>query len=167
MFLVEKSVKRSDSQLASFLDHLDELRRRLITCLIVFVLAIFVVYPFIDRMIYYFVKPIGYLVFSAPSEAFMGRMILNLWAAFFVSLPVTLFQIWRFIEGGLKDSEKKWVAICIPISIGLFFLGALFAYAIVVPLTLKFFMGFSSEAFVWVGADQFGSTCRFALSTEV
>ena len=129
----------------SFFDHLDELRVRLIRALIAFVIVSCVFYSYIDPLFHWIVRPVGQLVFTSPSEAFVARVLLALWGGFFFSLPVTLFEIWQFVASGLKEKERKYILVFGPCSLVLFLLGGIFAYIVAVPMALKFLLSFSSD----------------------
>lgn len=84
------------------------------------------------------------LVFMAPQEAFFAYLKLAFFVGIFLSLPVTLYQAWKFISSGLFVSERQLALIYLPFSLILFLTGALFCYFIVFPIGMKFFLGFSS-----------------------
>ena len=150
---MERKANQSETTAAnrasmSFWDHLEELRGRLIKALLAFVVASFIFYSFIDHILATLVKPIGHLVFTSPSDAFMARVTLALWGGFFLALPVIFYQLWQFVAAGLKEREKRYVIIFAPVSIILFLIGAIFAYFVAVPMAMQFLMSFSSELMV-------------------
>ena len=132
----------------SIFDHLEELRVRLIRSLLVYIFACCVAYIFSNLVLNFLIAPVGKLYFTSPADAFLAKMILVLFGGFFLGLPFFLVEIWQFVSLGLKDNEKKFVAIFLPLSIAAFFLGALFAYTIIVPMTFRFFMSFTSDNLV-------------------
>ena len=129
----------------SFFGHLDELRSRIITCLIVFVVMTGISYCFSDRLLAAIVQPIGYLIFTAPSDAFVARMTITFLSGFLLSCPVIIYQIWQFVGAGLKDSERKYVALFGPLSLIFFIAGGLFAYFVMIPFSLRFLLNFSTD----------------------
>lgn len=132
----------------SFLDHLEELRARLIKCLGAIALAAMVVYPFIDTILKFVSRPVGKLVFTYPSDAFVARLQLTFLGGIFLSFPVVVYQIWRFVGIALTEEERKWAVLFGPVSLILFFLGGLFAYFVVAPFSLQFLLNFSSDVMV-------------------
>ena len=93
-------------------------------------------------------KPIGSLYYTSPAGAFLARMSLTLWGGLFLSSPVLLYLLWRFIQPGLFAQEQKAILIGIPISIALFICGSMFAFFVALPISLKFFSAFSSTTII-------------------
>jgi len=69
----------------SFFEHVDELRGRLIKCIVAVIIASWFVYLFIDQTMAFLIKPIKSVVFTAPGDAFLARITLTLFGAFFVA----------------------------------------------------------------------------------
>jgi len=111
----------------SFLDHVGELQTRLIKSIAAIFVASCLFYIFIDDILAVLVKPVGQLVFIAPGEAFVARIILTLYGGFFLALPVVLYQVWQFVAIGLKEYEVRYIKFFAPCSFFLFILGGLFA----------------------------------------
>ncbi len=132
----------------SFWEHLEELRGRLIKSFIVFILVCFGVYGFSDRILEFLIEPVGHLVFTAPGEAFGTYMTITLWGGFLVSFPFFLYQFWAFVRQALTDSEKKYVYFFGPISFIFFIVGIVFGYFVIIPISLKFLLSFSSATLV-------------------
>jgi len=132
----------------SFFDHVEELQNRLIKSIIAIVIASSLFYSVIDEVFMALVKPVGQLVFVAPGEAFVARIILTLFGGFFLSLPVVLYQSWQFVATGLNDYEARYVKFFAPCSFFLFVIGGLFAYLIAIPISIRFLLSFSSEFIV-------------------
>lgn len=140
-----KNEVQEASPVKTFFDHLDELRIRLLRSAGVFMVALFVFYAFSDRILRWVIAPVGKLYFTAPSDAFMAQMILTVFGGLFLSLPYILFETWQFVGLALKEEEKKTIFYFLPLSIGLFVLGVVFAYFAIIPLMYQFFLSFSSE----------------------
>ena len=85
----------------SVFDHIEELQHRLIKSIIAVIVASCFFYLFIDEVFAVLVKPVGKLVFTAPGESFVARVMLTLFGGFFLSLPFVLYQVWKFIAIGL------------------------------------------------------------------
>ena len=134
----------ADKQLA-LVEHLAELRRRLIICFISIFLGTFLCYLKIKKILDLLVRPIGKLVFIAPQEAFVAYLKLSLIGGVFLALPVILYQIWRFVSLGLKQNEKKYLLLYGPFSFLFFLGGASFAYFLILPLGIKFLLGFATN----------------------
>jgi sec-independent protein translocase protein TatC len=129
-----------------FLDHLEELRSGLI-CVIAVWLGVSIVLWFFSKPLIDFLLagiPVESLYFHAPAEAFMIRMKLSFIAGFLVSFPYILFRVWAFVSPGLFSSEKKAIFPFVFPSTLLFYFGVLFAYWIMIPVVLDFFMKFGT-----------------------
>lgn len=136
------------SKSATFFEHLDELRGYAVKSIAAVVLASCVTYFFTDPILAFLVKPAGKLFFLSPADAFLAHLGLALWLGFFLALPFVIYQVWLFFSSGLKENEQRYVLIFTPLSILTFFIGGCFAYFIMVPIALKFLLGFSSEYMV-------------------
>jgi sec-independent protein translocase protein TatC len=132
----------------SFWDHADELRSRLIKIIIFFIFLSFSSYFFTDNILSALVNPAGKLIFTSVTDAFEIRVSLAMWVGFFLSLPVIFYHLGQFIALGLKKHERKYVLLFSIISVGLFVAGGLFAYFVLIPFGVKFFLSFSSEYLV-------------------
>ena len=136
----------------SFLEHLDELRKRIIRALIAvvigFLIAIFFVYDifdFIYRPMQALLPPGQKLIFTEPTEAFTLHIKLALMAGLLLASPFVFTQVWLFVAPGLYAHEKKWAIPFVVMSSFFFVLGAAFSHYIVFPLTWKFFAGFTND----------------------
>ncbi|HLF17600.1 MAG TPA: twin-arginine translocase subunit TatC [Candidatus Omnitrophota bacterium] len=132
----------------SFFDHLDELRERLIKAVTAFVLASCLAYQYKDHILAFIIKPVGKLMFTSPADAFVIQLGLSFLGGFLLSLPVTVYQLWRFVAAGLKEEERRFVSVFAPVSFVLFVLGVAFAYYVFVPFSLSFLLSFSSDTLV-------------------
>jgi len=124
------------------------LRSRIIKSAGAFVLAFCLSYNFIGKLIPKIIAPAGHLVFTAPADAFSAYMTVGALMALVIASPYICYQIWAFVGGALKPSEKKFVVIFAPLSLFFFLLGGAFAYFLAVPRAYKFLMSFSSEYLV-------------------
>jgi len=138
-----KTIKDPDK--LSFFDHADELRNRLIKSLAAVLICSCLTYIFIDYILALIIEPVDFLVFTAPSDAFIARITLTLWLGFFISLPYVFFQIWKFIGVGLRPQERRYISFFAPYSVVFFMVGALFAYTIAIPITIEFLLGYGNE----------------------
>mgnify|MGYP006394767745 CR=1 FL=1 len=142
-----------DSQ-APLLDHLVELRARLVRAFLAFGVAFGICFYFADDIFGFLVRPLtaafpageGKLIYTKLYEAFFVEVKIAVFAAFFFSFPVIANQIWAFIAPGLYAKEKKAFLpflIATPI---LFTMGAALAYYVVMPTAFHFFLGFQGSA---------------------
>ncbi|MCE9507091.1 MAG: twin-arginine translocase subunit TatC [Alphaproteobacteria bacterium] len=134
------------------LDHLLELRRRLIYALLSFTLASLLCYQFARDIYAFLVRPLAEvlhgenrrLIYTGLTEAFFTYMKLALFAGGFLSFPVIAAQIWMFVAPGLYKNEKKAFLPFLAATPVLFLMGAAFVYYFVIPVAWKFFAGFES-----------------------
>ena len=86
------------------------------------------------------------LIFTALQETFVSYLKVSFFAAFFVSSPLILIQIWKFVAPGLYDNEKKALMPYLIATPLLFFLGGLLVYYLIMPLAIKFFLSFETSS---------------------
>tara|TARA_B110001452_G_scaffold110850_1_gene91934 strand:+ start:3514 stop:4281 length:768 start_codon:yes stop_codon:yes gene_type:complete len=138
-----------------FISHLTELRKRLINCFI-FLFIFFIGCYFFSEQIYGFlVEPFSAavkndgtdrrLIFTALQETFLTYLKVSFFAAFFVTFPYILVQIWKFIAPGLYKHEKIAIIPYLVLTPILFFLGGMLVYYLIMPLAIKFFLSFESN----------------------
>lgn len=141
-------LKKTNPDTYTFFQHWDELRARLLWSTLAVLAATFLAYTFSDELMSILIRPIGSVVFKSPPDAFIARVNLSLVAGIIMALPIVLLQIWGFVAGGLKPTERKAVTVFAPLSILMFLAGVSFAYFAVIPVTIRFLMGFSSPQLV-------------------
>src|SRR5438128_1008101 len=129
----------------SFLDHLEELRKRIIHSLIAVGVALGVCWTFADALFRAVSRPIklagiSSLVVSTPTEGFNLELKLALMAAVFLASPFVLGQVWLFISPGLYRHERKYALPFIFSSSLLFVLGGMFGYFVAFPFALQFLL---------------------------
>jgi len=129
----------------TLVEHLEELRTGVIKSLIFIIIVSCGLYAFVDKILPNLTRPVGRLVFIAPQEAFISRIKIAFFGGLFLSAPFILFQVWRFVSSGLKPNEGKYVLIFGPLSVIFFLIGASFGYFIIVPIGIKFLLGFASD----------------------
>ncbi|MBI4396003.1 MAG: twin-arginine translocase subunit TatC [Elusimicrobia bacterium] len=125
--------------------HLEELRKRLLVCLVSVFLFSIAAYNFTGVLFHWLVKPVGSLVFLAPAEAFLTKVKLAVYSGFFLSIPIVLFEVWRFVVQGLTRQERKTLFWILPSSYFLFGMGVALALGGVVPAAVKFLLAYGSE----------------------
>jgi sec-independent protein translocase protein TatC len=126
----------------TFLEHLDELRKRILYSIVAIAVGFVVCWIFREQIYGFIQRPIKEvltkLVVTRPTEAFTIYMKVAFVGGIFIAVPVILIQIWMFIAPGLYRREKRFVFPFLLSSTTLFLLGAAFAYYIVLPPALKF-----------------------------
>lgn len=132
----------------SFIKHIEEMRSRIIKSVGAFILAFCLSYNLVGKLIPKIIAPAGHLIFTAPTEAFSAYMTVGALLALLISSPYIVYQIWAFIGGALRPTEKKFIYIFAPLSLLFFLSGASFAFFIAVPRAYHFMMSFSSDYFV-------------------
>ena len=143
-----------DDSKAPLLDHLIELRRRLVWSVLALFITFAVSFYFVDDIFAVLVHPLanafpageGKLVYTKLYEAFFVEVKLALFAGFFFAFPIIATQIWRFVAPGLYKNEKRAFLPFLAATPVLFLLGAALAYYFVMPTAFKFFLGFQGES---------------------
>jgi len=142
-----------DESQAPLLDHLIELRGRLLRCVAALGVAFVVCLNFADQIFAILVRPLaaafpagqGKLIYTKLYEAFFVELKVALFAAFFVSFPIIANQLWAFIAPGLYAKEKKAFLPFLIATPVLFAAGASLAYFIVMPTAFRWFLGFQGD----------------------
>jgi sec-independent protein translocase protein TatC len=135
-----------------FLSHLEELRKRLVTCAIGVGVGFGICYFFSERLFRILVAPLKAvmpegerLIFTNLPEMFLTYLKVAFIAAVLLAAPLIFYQMWMFVAPGLYRSEKKFVVPFVVSSTILFVGGSLFGYFVVFPFGFKFFMGFAND----------------------
>lgn len=135
------------------LDHLIELRNRLMWAIGAIMIAFLVCYQFKVRIYGFLVHPLAealkgetdpHLIYTGLTEAFFTYVKVSFWAGFFISFPIVAWQIWRFVAPGLYKTERKAFFPYIFATPVLFLLGASLAYFVVIPYAWRFFVSFQT-----------------------
>jgi sec-independent protein translocase protein TatC len=158
----DKEDKSEESGKMSFLEHLDELRKRLVH--IAFFIALgFCASAFFSKHIYNFlaeplvkVLPQGTkLVFMTPTAPFTTYMKVAFLGSVILTIPFTMFEVWKFIAPGLYRKEKKFVVPFLISSVFLFIGGAAFCYYQVLPNSYKFLINLGSSFTPMIAIDEY------------
>ena len=147
-------IKDLDETRAPLLDHLIELRTRVIRALLALTAGFFVCFYFADQILGLLVLPLkqafpdgeGQLIFTKLPEVFFVELKVALFAGFMVSFPVIANQLWAFIAPGLYAREKRAFLPFLIATPVLFTAGAALAYFVVMPTAFRFFLGYGGEA---------------------
>ena len=138
-----------------FLAHLEELRRRIILCILGIIIGFLLCWSFADRLFGLMQQPIiqtlrhhgigGGLVYLNPTEPFNLYLMVALVLGLFAASPFVFYQIWLFIAPGLYRTEKRYVLPFLISTVGLFLAGGLFGYKTVYPASLDFLIGYGER----------------------
>lgn len=135
-----------------FTDHLEELRKRLITCLIAVGVGFLVAYGLKERLFEILTRPLvsvmktgDKIIFTGLPEAFFTYLKVAFLTGIGLATPVILYQFWMFVAPGLYAKERKLLIPVVFLSSFFFLGGALFGYFIVFPVGFEFFMSFATE----------------------
>jgi len=136
----------------SFLEHLDEFRRRLINSLIAVGVGMGISFFFISRIFEFIMVPLqrmlppgGHLIATEPTEPFMLYLKIALLAGIVIASPAIMLQVWLFVAPGLYATEKKFAVPFILLTTIGFVLGAAFSHYIVFPLMWRYFASFQTD----------------------
>ncbi|MEP0191628.1 MAG: twin-arginine translocase subunit TatC [Erythrobacter sp.] len=147
-------IKDIDETKAPLLDHLIELRGRLMRSVLVLMVAFGVSLYFADPILAFLIQPLkdafpdgeGQLIFTKLPELFFVDLKVALFAGFMLSFPIIANQLWAFIAPGLYAKEKKAFLPFLIATPALFISGAALAYYVVMPTAFLFFLGYGGEA---------------------
>src|SRR6202050_3434853 len=139
----------------SFLEHLEELRRRIVYSIIAVVVGFFACWSYAEKIVGWMQQPImealkhngmpQTLVYLNPTDPFNLYIKVGALAALFVTCPFVLYQVWMFISPGLYRNEKRYVVPFMVSTIALFTSGGYFGYKIVYPRALEFLVHFGRQ----------------------
>lgn len=129
----------------NFIAHLIELRTRLLNSVMAISLVFVCLFPWASDLYSLLAHPLlaklpkgGQMIATDVTTPFFVPMKVALMAAFLISLPYILYQVWRFVAPGLYEHEKRWVFPLVSASLLLFFSGMAFAYFVVFPVVFGF-----------------------------
>jgi len=144
------------SKHGSFVDHLTELRSRLVKSFIYLFICFIISYFFAENIYAFLVEPYAEavrddetnrrLIFTALHETFITYLKVAFFTAIFVTSPIILTQLWKFIAPGLYKNEKRALLPYLIATPTLFLLGGMLVYYLVMPLAIKFFLSFETSA---------------------
>ena len=133
----------SNSKDMSFLDHLEELRWRLVRSLSAIIIGSIISFGNIDSILNILLeptkmtsRPINLQVLSVQGM-FLIKWFISLISGFIISLPYLIYQLWSFIAPGLFANEKKFVFPVVFFGFSSFIIGVLFGYLVIVPFSLE------------------------------
>ena len=141
--------KRSSEM--TFWEHVDELRFRIITTLIVFTVCAIFSYIYVDQVLFIIRQPIIDLInnnsnvkeaFKGVTDPFFLKIATSLYSGFFLSIPFTLYSFLRFIFPAIQRGRFLFLSMTLMFSIILFIIGVLLSYKILFPISIKFLVSF-------------------------
>ena len=141
---------------SSFVEHLTELRSRLVKSIIYLFIFFIICYFFAENIYGFLLAPYAEavkddevsrrMIFTALHETFITYLKVAFFAAMFVTSPIILTQIWKFVAPGLYKNEKKALLPYLIATPTLFLFGGMLVYYLIMPLAIKFFLSFETSA---------------------
>ncbi len=141
---------------SSFIEHLTELRSRLVNSIIYLFIFFLICYFFAENIYSFLVAPYAdavkndgldrRMIFTALHETFITYLKVAFFAAMFVSSPIILTQIWKFVAPGLYKNEKRALLPYLIATPTLFLFGGMLVYYLIMPLAIKFFLSFETSS---------------------
>jgi sec-independent protein translocase protein TatC len=135
----------------SFLEHLDELRKRIVRACLAIAGGVLVGFFFIDKIFKFLMAPArsalppgASLIYTQPGEAFNLYITVSLIAGVVIAAPFIMYQIWMFIAPGLYSNEKRWAIPFVVLTTLGFITGAAFNHYVAFPFIMMFFASFNS-----------------------
>ena len=148
-------INNENEKKSSFVEHLTELRSRLVRSIIYLFLFFIVCYFFAENIYNFLVEPYAEavknddvdrrMIFTALHETFITYLKVAFFAAMFISSPLILTQIWKFVAPGLYKNEKRALLPYLIATPTLFLLGGMLVYYLIMPLAIKFFLTFETS----------------------
>lgn len=150
--------------------HLKELRDRLLVSFVAIAVTSSIAYFYAEQIANYFMGPLflaypalGHLVYTHLTDAFIGYIKIAILVGLAASFPVCVYQIWMYVAPGLRKNEKSVALKVVFSGSTLFVAGVLFAFYVVLPKALSFFLHFASEELVPL--PRFGGYLTFVART--
>jgi sec-independent protein translocase protein TatC len=146
----------------SLMEHLDELRRRVIRSAVFLVLGMILAWVFRERLLMFLQLPLlkigKTLVFTHPMDALNLNLQVSLLAGAIAASPFILYQVWLFIAPGLYQKERRFVIPFMAATVGLFLTGAAFGYFFVLPGAIKILvLGFGKDFTSMITIEDYSS----------
>ena len=136
---------------ATLVEHLGELRARIFVCLVALVAAFTVTYVFHHRILTWLNRPLpddaGKPITLSPIEPFSTSIIVSLWAAFLLALPILLWQLWAFLAPAFQEHRQRSVIALVAFAPVLGAAGIAFGYYVVLPKAIHFLTNYDKEFF--------------------
>jgi sec-independent protein translocase protein TatC len=162
---VDEEAPDADLPKMSFLDHLEELRKRLIVAIIAVFVAFLACWNYADKIFGWIQAPLTKflppgdqkLAYTRLTEPFFLYMKVAFFAAIFVASPILMWQVWRFISPGLYKRERRYAAPFIIFATLFFIGGGYFGYRVILPGTCAFFVETGKQFKQMIKVDEYFS----------
>ncbi len=158
--------KEIDNSTAPLMDHLIELRGRLINSLVAFCIAMILAYAVADRIFNFLAAPLfrllvehgqkPELIYTGLQQGFFTQIRISVFGGFILAFPFIAYQLWRFVAPGLYRKEKRAFLPFLLASPILFLVGAAFAFYAVLPLAYNFFLKFQQNSSATIDGAKVG-----------
>ena len=139
----------SPEEKQTIIEHLEALRSSLIIAFVAIIIAAVCCFYYSEQILAIVTSPLRSLnenlVVTGVTEAFFVKLKLSFYSGFVIAFPVVAWALWRFLKPALYPSERKYVYIFVPLAVGLFSIGVLFAYFGVLRLILNFLIYIAGE----------------------
>jgi len=139
-------MRQVDDLKLPIIEHVAELRKRLIIIVSIVIAGTIGSYIYIETLIDLLLEPVRKLdfIYLTPPELFLSYLKISLVAGIIITSPIILWNIWVFIVPGLKKKEKRYLGLALFMGFFLFLLGGFFAYRVIIPITIDFFVKLST-----------------------
>ncbi len=133
----------------TLVEHLDELRGRLVVSLAAIALAFGFAYGFRHQILDALNRPLDGMIPTtlSPVEPFMTSFTVSLYAALAVALPIVVYQIWSFLAPAFEEGDQRFVSRLVLFATFLFLGGIMFSYFVVLPAATPFLLGFDAQQY--------------------
>jgi len=135
----------------SFIEHLEELRWRIIKILVGVIIGSGISFAYIDQILKIMLEPTMNTSSSITLQVltvqgmFLIKWFIAIVSGFILAMPIVVYQIWKFVTPGLKYNEKRYALPVVLFSCIFFIIGVSFAYMVLIPFSMEFFSGMSTE----------------------
>lgn len=130
----------------TYLEHLSELRKRIIISFLAVVVGAGTAYVFVEELVSYFLSTAGTLefVYLSPPELFLTYLKISLILGLMATAPVVLYQIWVFVRPALSGRERLYFLLSLIFGSIFFYVGVFFAFVVILPITIEFFLKYAT-----------------------
>jgi sec-independent protein translocase protein TatC len=157
----------SHGEEATLVEHLGELRARLLIAMGAFVVAFIFTYAFHERIVQWLLRPLPddkRIVTLGVTEPFFTSIKVSAYAAFAIALPVLLYQLWSFLAPAIEEHAQRVISVFVLIATGLFAGGLAFGYFVLLPRAIPFLTTYDEELYdIQIRASYYYSFVSLAL----
>lgn len=140
----EEQITARPDERKPFLEHLEELRRRLLRCFLWAVIGAAVAWGFTPELLRWLIRPAGQVVYLSPVEPFLVHLKVAMFSGLLLSSPLLAWEVWGFACPALGPGACSLVGLLLPISLGLLLVGAWFGWNVLLPGALKVLLSFGA-----------------------